>query len=464
MDGRSVDAQVPADPEVQLDLPATATSSLTVEITAVRGGAGLNPVGFWEIGLPGVRVTETARLPDRFRHVVEGLDAGARRRLAAVPLDVVLARAAGGTRGPDDDEERRLDRRFWLPQARTFDVAGLAAAGPGLPEADVDRLLGASPKVVASSSSRVFDSLGVRASQAFDGNKDTAWIPAGHGTGEWVEVTFPRRTLDHVVIHQDVPKGLKGVDAVSAVELSLDGGPPIRARLNLGTRINFPKREVHRLRLTITEVVGLGGQVRISELEAGGVRVDATNRPGAELAGCVELAEVDGVPLRVELDGTLDQVVKGEAVGVRPCGGDPLRLDAGEHHLRAAPGWLIDLLHLSSDGERRAGAAPAAPPRVTVTASGSTRAELATEAARAPYYLVLGQGYDRRWRASMDGQPLGPPVLVDGYSIGWRVSDSRPHRFVVEFAPQRAVTASLVATLAAVAIVATLLLRRRRTP
>jgi len=64
----------------------------------------------------------------------------------------------------------------------------------------------------------------------------------------------------------------------------------------------------------------------------------------------------------------------------------------------------------------------------------------------------------------MDGQPLGPPVLVDGYSIGWRVSDTRPHRFVVEFAPQRAVTASLLATVAALAIVAALLLRRRRTP
>jgi arabinofuranan 3-O-arabinosyltransferase len=88
---------------------------------------------------------------------------------------------------------------------------------------------------------------------------------------------------------------------------------------------------------------------------------------------------------------------------------------------------------------------------------------LAVEAARAPYYLVLGQGYDRRWRASMDGQPLGPPVLVDGYSIGWRVSDTRPHRFVVEFAPQRAVIVSLVATLAALAIVVTLLLWRRRT-
>jgi arabinofuranan 3-O-arabinosyltransferase len=464
MDGRSVDAQVPAEPEVRLDLPATTTSSLTVEITAVRGGPGLNPVGFWEIGLPGVKVTETARLPERFRRVVEGLDAGGRRRLAAAPLDVVLARAAGGTRGLDDDEERELGRRFWLPQARTFDLAGLASAGPGLPEAVVDRLLGASSRVVASSSSRAFDGLGVRASQAFDGNKDTAWIPAGHGTGEWIEATFPRRTLDHVVIHQDVPKGLKGVDAVAAVELSLDGGPPIRARLNLGTRIDFPKREVRRLRLTITKVIGLGGQVRVSEIEAGRVRVDATNRPGGDLAGCVELAEVDGVPLRVKLDGTLDQLTKGDPLELRGCGGDRLRLDAGEHHLLAAPGWLIDLLHLSSDGEGGSAAEPVAAPRVTVTASGSTRTELATEPARAPYYLVVGQGYDRRWRASMDGQPLGPPILVDGYSIGWRVSDPGPHRFIVEFGPQRAVTVSMLATLAALTVVVALLLRGRRTP
>jgi arabinofuranan 3-O-arabinosyltransferase len=96
-----------------------------------------------------------------------------------------------------------------------------------------------------------------------------------------------------------------------------------------------------------------------------------------------------------------------------------------------------------------------------VTSSGAARTELAAEPAAAPYYLVAGQGYDRRWRATMDGQPLGPPELLDGWSIGWRISDLRPHRFAVEFGPQRPATASLLATLAALAVVVALLARGR---
>jgi arabinofuranan 3-O-arabinosyltransferase len=321
----------------------------------------------------------------------------------------------------------------------------------------------------------------VRASQAFDGNRDTAWIPAGRGPGEWLEASFPARRLDHVVVRQDVPRGLKGVDAATAAELSLDGGPPVRARLRQGaTRIGFPARTVRRLRLTITDVVGLGGQVRISELQAGRARVDAGNRPGTRLHGCVTMAEVDGVPVRARLQGTLDQLAKGEPLRFEGCGG-ARRLGPGDHHLRGAPGWLVDLLRLASPGRRgpgdRGGDPPdgrepaatepsgatdvAAAPRVTVTSSGAARTELAVEPAAAPYYLVAGQGYDRRWRATMDGQPLGPPELLDGWSIGWRISDLGPHRFAVEFGPQRQATASLLATLAALAVVAALLARGR---
>ena len=103
---------------------------------------------------------------------------------------------------------------------------------------------------------------------------------------------------------------------------------------------------------------------------------------------------------------------------------------------------------------------PAAP-RVTVTSSGAARTELAAEPAAAPYHLVAGQGYDRRWRATMDGRPLGPPELLDGWSIGWRISDLGPHRFAVEFGPQRPATLSLVATLAALAVAGALLVRGR---
>ena len=457
LDGRTVDADVPARPSVEVSLPPTTTSTITVEITGTRGGPGLNPVGFWEIGVPGVRVTERVRLPGRLRELLGGLDDRARQRLAASPLDVVLARADGDPARLDDDEERALDRSFWLPDARSLGLSGFVRAGPDLPEPDVDRLAGATGSVVARSSSRAFDGIGVRASQALDGDPDTAWVPAGRGVAEWIELRFPRRALDHVTVTQAVPRGLKGVDVATQVELSLDGGPPRRATLRAGSsRIQFPRQPASRLRLTITKVVGPGSQVRISEIDAGGARIPGV--PGStRLRGCVTLASVDGQPLQVAIGGTLDQLSRGQALPVRACQGSELRLPAGDHQLQSPPGWLVDLLDLSSRPEGGAapgaGATSAPAPRITVTSSSATRTTLVTEPAQGPFFLVTGQGYDPRWRATLDGQPLGPPQGIDGYSVGWRISGPGEHRIAVEFGPRRLALASLAASLAGLALV-----------
>jgi arabinofuranan 3-O-arabinosyltransferase len=465
LDGRTQDADVPAQAAVTVKLPETETSAATVQIIGVRGAAGLNPVGFSEIGIPGVRVTEGVRLPERFRELAGSLDRGAAKRLAVTPIDLVMSRAAGDPATAGDDEERVLDRRFWLPDTRTFDLTGQAAASYDLPEPVIDRLAGAAGDVVAASSSRVFDAAGVRASAALDGDRDTAWVPAGPGPGEWIEVTFPQRTLDHVVVRQDVPKALAGRQGAAVAvkgELSLDGGKPLRVDLRSGAaRIGFPKRAVHRLRLTITQVAGLGGGVRISEIEAGGVASPAAE-PGP-LRGCAQLAKVDGKPLLVALKGSFEQLTAGVALPVGPCKGEPpLHLGAGEHRLRAEPGWLVDLLALSSasggGGQAlQAPAAPPAPPRITVTSSSPNRTTLLTEAASGPYYLVTGQGWDRSWRATVDGLPLGPPAVVDGYSAGWRIPDTRAHLVTVEYTPQRWAHLALLASLAGLALVLALL-------
>jgi arabinofuranan 3-O-arabinosyltransferase len=42
-------------------------------------------------------------------------------------------------------------------------------------------------------------------------------------------------------------------------------------------------------------------------------------------------------------------------------------------------------------------------------------------ALRGPSWLVLGEGYNRGWRASCDGRDLGEPVPVDGFANGWAV-------------------------------------------
>jgi arabinofuranan 3-O-arabinosyltransferase len=458
LDGRTMDADVPAQPSVEVSLTPTTTSRITVEITRTRGGPGLNRVGFWEIGVPGVQVSEGVRLAGGLRELIGALDDRARQRLAATPLDVVLARADGDPARSDDDEERALDRTFWLPDARTLAPSGLIRFGPGLADSQIDRLAGASGKVVADSSSRAFDGLGVRASQALDGDPDTAWVPAGRGVGEWIDVRLPSRVLDHVTVTQIVPRGLVGVDTATQAQLSLDGGPPRTVALRSGTsQLRFPRQRVSRLRLTLTKVVGPGSQVRISGIDAGGARIPQV--PGStRLHGCLPLAVVDGKPLELTIGGTLEQLSRGDALPLRACPGSPLELGAGDHRLQTAPGWQVDLLDLRSHAAGASAATQVAPaPRTTVLTSTASHTTLATEAAQGPYYLVFGQGYDSRWQGTIDGQPLGPPLVIDGYSVGWRISDRRPHRIAIEFRPQRWATASLAASLAALAVVLVLL-------
>jgi arabinofuranan 3-O-arabinosyltransferase len=455
VDAGQVEVPVPAEPEVRVDVPDATTSSVTVEITQVRG-VGLNPVGFWEVGVPGVEVRQVARLPQTLRRLAGALSPADRARLDAAPIDVVLTRAAGEAGNRFHDEERVLDRELWLPAQRDFAVSGLAAAGPGLPDPVVDRLAGAPARVGADSSSRFFDEVGARASQALDGDPDSAWVPDGRGPGEWIELRLPGERLDHVDVLQSVPEGLVGVDAITAAEVSVNGGRPFLVNLRQGTtRVDFPATRVRRLRLTIDKVVGLGGQVRVSELRAGRARIPTA--PGnRRLGGCVELATVDGAPLRARLDGTVRDLAAGEALPVRGCGG-PLRLGGGQHRVRSSPGWLVDLLGLSSPAPATGLAPPPVPTEVAVTGSSAAGMTIRTGLASGPYYLVAGQGYDRRWRATMDGRPLGPPLLLDGYSVGWRITDQRPHRFEIAFGPQRAARWALAASAAGLALVAVLL-------
>jgi arabinofuranan 3-O-arabinosyltransferase len=455
VDAGAVEVPVPAEPEVRVDVPDATTTSVTVEITQVRG-VGLNPVGFWEIGVPGVEVRQVARLPRTLRRLAGALPEADRARLDAAPIDVVLTRAAGEAGDRFHDEERVLDRELWLPAARDFTVGGLAAAGPGLPDPVVDRLAGASGRVVASSSSRFFDEVGARASQALDGDPDSAWVPDGRGPGEWIELRLPGERLDHVDVLQSVPKGLVGVDAITAAEVSVNGGKPFLVNLKQGrSRVDFPETRVRRLRLTIDRVAGLGGQVRISELTAGRARIPAAPS-SRRLRGCVELARVDGDPLQVRLAGTVGDLAAGEALPVRGCDG-PLRLGAGDHRVRSSPGWLVDLLGLSSPAPASRLAPLPAPAALRVTERSPAGMTVHAGQAGGPYYLVVGQGYDRRWRATMDGRPLGPPLLLDGYSVGWRITDQRPHRFEVAFAPQRTAGWAFAASAAGLVLVVVLL-------
>jgi arabinofuranan 3-O-arabinosyltransferase len=77
-------------------------------------------------------------------------------------------------------------------------------------------------------------------------------------------------------------------------------------------------------------------------------------------------------------------------------------------------------------------------------------------------WLVLGESYDKGWRATCNGRSLGSPVVIDGYANGWSAPAScRTVSFT--FAPQSTMVWLYVLS-AAAGLVCLLLLLLRRPP
>ena len=185
-------------------------------------------------------------------------------------------------------------------------------------------------------------------------------------------------------------------------------------------------------------------------MELPGLRAPAPRRRGAFATACGELRATAGdasIPLSVS--GTLAELDAGEALRLRGCGGEPLRLPRGRSPLSVPPGPVMraDHLLLRSPAPRPLAGAAARP---QVTSSTRAGAPGQTERARlrpgGPAWLVLTQSYSRGWRAWCSDargreRELGEPLPMDGYANGWRVrADCVEARFA--FAPQTSATAS----------------------
>ena len=96
-------------------------------------------------------------------------------------------------------------------------------------------------------------------------------------------------------------------------------------------------------------------------------------------------------------------------------------------------------------------------PELRVDRRSSSSYRITAPAATEPYLLVVGQNVHPGWRATMDGEDLGAPVVVDGYAMGWWVRDLDAHSFEVEYAPQGASDIALATSGAAVLLSAALL-------
>ena len=79
-----------------------------------------------------------------------------------------------------------------------------------------------------------------------------------------------------------------------------------------------------------------------------------------------------------------------------------------------------------------------------------TSYDLTVSGATEPFWLVLGQSHNAGWTATVDGERLDAPVLVDGYANGWEVGPGETVEVHLEWTPQKVVDLALWASLLAV--------------
>jgi arabinofuranan 3-O-arabinosyltransferase len=168
----------------------------------------------------------------------------------------------------------------------------------------------------------------------------------------------------------------------------------------------------------------------------------------------------------VRLDGTQHRLLSGATLPFAPCSGDVTVLRAGSHVLRSGSPLLPDSVELATADRVPPPPAEAPLPFVHGAPRGGGGFDVEVQNAQGPYYLVIGQNIAPGWRASIAGDDLGPPLVLDGYSAGWYVPRTGSYHVLVTYRPQAgyrlAVAVSVVATMVAVVLVAAELARRRR--
>jgi hypothetical protein len=438
------------------------------------GGAG----GILEVRIPGLRVRERLRPP------VVAERALARGDLRHSSLSYLFQRTTGDApfrRGrftgpaqallPADrgDAETGLSRTFRPPAARAFRADAWATVSPRAPDDALDALAGARGPGRFTSSSRFEGRPAWRASSAFDADPATAWI------GQWVErapawigwetprdatVSSLRLKRPREVVRFPTRVRLTaGAVRTGPLAVAPDGTValpgPLRARsFRLAVlAAEFPPGATPQERTRRT--------VGIAAISAPGIPRPEIPRTGPIRGTCADLtARLDRQRLSMRVGGTVEDLDLGIPLRARACGAaaelpaEPVTLTVPDGTFR--PYWL----RLSSPAPRPLPRA-AAPGTVTdLGDAGRGRHDGVEVRLRAPALLVLGESFNRGWRAYCDGRSLGTPRPADGYANGWRApADCRDVRFA--FAAQLPVNVGYaISALACLLLLAFLLLRR----
>ena len=429
-------------------------------VDSVARRAGLLGAGFADVGLPRVQVTRTLRLPT---------DAA---RTAAGTEIVSLHRVPDPAGMSPTGTEPGLHRRFTTGTAGSYAVAASAVAVPG-PE--LDRLLyEVAPeqveRITATADSTARLGPGLAARNLTDGDLTTAWIAGDRPT---LHLRWPgKQPVGELVLA--AAGGLSSRPA--EVHLSSPDGAAI-ASVDENGWVRFPPITTDRLDITITEtapltlhhpVVDEDLQLPVGLTEAYIPSLDRyrTPRPSPTRAftlpcGKGPVLTVDGEPYRTSVRGTLRDLVERRPVDVTLCGAgaDGADLGAGAHRVEADDAGPLIL----TDVTLTRGTAP----QPVTTDRGlrvrdwlGDRRELSVGPGAATY-LTTYENHNDGWRATLNGEEL-TPVRLDGWQQGWRVPAGAGGTLRLSYQPATTYEAALIGSGAGLAVLAGLVLWRRR--
>ncbi len=446
--------------------------------------------GLAEVRIAGLRVRERLRPPTLAETALRGAD------LARTGLTYLFSRTTGDrpfrrdaaprppriaplrdNEDPDarrvrnaQDPETELSRSFRPPARRDWTLDAWASISPRAADSALDRLAGMRSRVRLTSSGRFQGLARYRASGAFDGDPTRAWVADRlGGTPPWIGWETPRPTrIDRlqVLTAVQLPAGRPTV-----VRLRSERGVSERVALGPTEEVVLPRPLTgRRFRLEILAAEQFRGgrgdtprTVAIADIVGLGVPNVRLPSRGALRFDCrAASVRAGGAEVGLRPAGTVADLEAGRPLRARGCG-RPLPLAAAGQRLTTT-GRLVRLHHLrlrspAPDGLPRAGEGGAVldPGRTSRGRHEDVRVRV-----DGPAWLVLGESFNRGWRAECDGRDLGEPVVVDGYANGWR--PPRDCRSVeLSFGPQRAVSLTYwLSGAACLALLAYLLLARGR--
>ncbi|HEV7363756.1 MAG TPA: alpha-(1-_3)-arabinofuranosyltransferase family protein [Solirubrobacteraceae bacterium] len=479
----------------RLDLHLRHVDALRVRIAGVRqpkvgkGGAG----GIAELGIPGLHVREWLRPPT----LAEGALAG--RDLRRDALTYLFARTTGDDpflRGPAGapaqtkqtqdrgsgvirdrgDAETQVAREIDPPATRAYRADAWVSVAPTAPDDALDALAGTQTAGAAFTSSGRYEGRpGFRASSAFDGDPARPWVGiwvAAQPT--WIRAHLPRAgTLRHLRLV--APSGL-AVRRPTRVRLSWPGGATAALAVAPDGTVTLPTPVRARdFRLDILAAAFPPGTPRTGRAERAVGIGELSGLPGSSAVsprGGAVTIPCGGVRVRSAAGGALGLGVRGSRTAfdagsplrAASCGA-PLSLGAGPGRVFTEGAlFRVALLRLRSPAPAGPAAAVGGGRVVDPGREGRGARDGVRVAMNGPAWLVLAESYSPGWRAYCDGRSLGAPQLIDGFANGWRAGrNCRSVQFA--FAPNRPVYwAYALSGLAALALLALLVVRRRRAP